>query len=74
MGVGPGVYSTLQSLKHDPSVKDRKVAPGTARRIFGYIRPYRVKVGFLFLMIGIDAVIGAVDPLIYRQIINQGIL
>lgn len=74
MGVGPGVHSTLQSLKYDPSVRDRKVAPGTTRRILGYIRPYRVKVVFLFLMIGIDAVIGAVDPLIYREIINQGIL
>lgn len=74
MPVGPGVYSTLQSLKYDPSVKDKKVAPGTTRRILAYMRPYRGRVALLLALIAIDAIIGAVDPLIYRQIINRGIL
>lgn len=76
MGVSPGMVgrSTLQSLKHDPSVKNKKVAAGTLRRIIAYIRPYRGKLAALLALIAADAVIGAVDPLVYREIINRGIL
>lgn len=76
MGVSPGMRggSTLMSLRHDPSVTNKKVAPGTVRRILAYVRPYRGKVAALLALIGADALIGAVDPLIYREIINRGIL
>jgi len=69
-----GRGSGMSTLRRDPSVKDVKVAPGTLRRILGYLRPYRwLTAGFLVLVI-INAIIGVVDPLIYRQIINRGIL
>ncbi|MDO8880336.1 MAG: ABC transporter ATP-binding protein [Coriobacteriia bacterium] len=72
---GPhGRGAGLRSLRQDPSVKDAKIAPGTTRRILGLMRPYRgLAVGFLVL-VAINAAIGAVDPLIYREIINRGIL
>ena len=76
MNGSPGTVgrSTLQSLKNDPSVTDRKVAPGTARRILGYVRPYRWRLVAFLLLVTLDAAIGAADPLIYREIINRGIL
>ncbi|MDO8847688.1 MAG: ABC transporter ATP-binding protein [Coriobacteriia bacterium] len=64
----------LQSLKNDPSVRDRKVAPGTARRIMRYVRPYRWRLAVFLAFVTIDAAIVAIDPLIYRDIINRGIL
>ncbi len=64
----------ISSLRQDPSVKDAKIAPGTTRRILALLQPYRkYTIGFL-LLVGADAVIGAVEPLIYREIINRGIL
>ena len=76
MGVSPGMggHSTLQSLKRDASVKDMKVAPGTTRRIIAMLRPYRGLLAAFLALVTFEAAIGAVDPLIYRQIINRGIL
>ncbi|MGB4441370.1 MAG: ABC transporter ATP-binding protein [Coriobacteriia bacterium] len=76
MGVSPGMggHSTLQSLKRDASVKDMKVAPGTARRILDTLRPYRGLLVAFLVLVTFEAAIGAVDPLIYREIINRGIL
>jgi ATP-binding cassette subfamily B protein len=69
-----GGHSTLQSLKRDASVKDMKVAPGTARRILDTLRPYRGLLVAFLVLVTFEAAIGAVDPLIYREIINRGIL
>jgi ATP-binding cassette subfamily B protein len=71
---GSGGRSGISSFKLDPSVKDAKVAPGTLRRIIGLLRPYRMMVVGFLVLVAVDAVIGAVDPLIYREIINRGIL
>jgi ATP-binding cassette subfamily B protein len=69
-----GGHSTLQSLKRDASVKDMKIAPGTLRRILGMLRPYRGLLGIFLALVTFEAAIGAVDPLIYREIINRGII
>ena len=34
-------WSTARSFTRDRSVTDRKLAPGTTRRIMSYARPYR---------------------------------
>ena len=76
MGVSPGMggHSTLQSLQRDPSVKAQKIAPGTARRVFGLLRPYRGRLIVFLVLVTVEAVIGVLDPLLYREIINRGIL
>jgi ATP-binding cassette, subfamily B, bacterial len=71
---GPAGWGTLHSLRRDQSVKDVKIKPGTFRRILGFVGPYKAFLtGFLVLVV-IDAVIGVANPLIYREIINHGIL
>ncbi|TMM16388.1 MAG: ABC transporter ATP-binding protein [Actinobacteria bacterium] len=52
----------------------RWVAPGTGRRILRFAAPYKRMLGVFLVLIVIDAVIGVANPLIYRDIINQGIL
>lgn len=76
MGVSPGMggHSVLQSLQRDPSVKGQQVAPGTARRVFGLLKPYRGRLAVFLALVTVEAFIGVLDPLIYREIINGGIL
>jgi ATP-binding cassette, subfamily B, bacterial len=72
--VGGGVISSLRSFRQDASVLEQKVKPGTAKRTLAFAAPYTwLLVVFLFVVI-LDAAIGVVNPLIYRQIINNGIL
>ncbi|HYY82629.1 MAG TPA: ABC transporter ATP-binding protein [Actinomycetes bacterium] len=64
----------MHSFRLDDSVTKQKLAPGTIRRIICFAVPYRwLIVTLLVLLVG-DAGISAVNPLIYRAIINQGIL
>ncbi|MDY0339779.1 MAG: ABC transporter ATP-binding protein [Coriobacteriia bacterium] len=76
MAVNPGMggHSTLQSLKRDPSVKGERIAPGTARRVFGLLKPYRRRLIVFLVLVMFQAIVGVLDPLIYREIINGGIL
>jgi len=55
-------------------VTRQQVRPGTVRRVWPYLRPYR---GAMVLLLGITAVDSAilvVSPLILRVIIDDGIL
>jgi ATP-binding cassette, subfamily B, bacterial len=55
-------------------VTRQQVRPGTVRRVWPYLRPYR---GAMVLLLGITAVDSAilvVSPLIFRVIIDDGIL
>ena len=63
-----------RQMRRDSSVTQAKVAKGTAKRIARFVSPYaRLLVAFLGIVV-IDAVVGVANPLIYRQIINKGIL
>ncbi len=56
-----------------PTSRARKLAPGTWRRIVQFAAPYRRQLlGFLVVIV-IDAVVGVTQPLIFKQIIDQGI-
>ena len=58
----------------DPAALQCPVKPGTARRALGYARPY-VGTLLLFLIVVVaNASIAIANPLIYREIVNVGIL
>ena len=64
----------MRSFVRDQSVTKHKIAPGVIKRILRFARPYR-KLLYIFLAIVVlDAAIGAINPLILREIINKGIL
>jgi len=69
----PHPGSVLRSLRRG-SIGGTKVKPGTTRRILTFLRPYRRLVAAFFVVVVVDAVVGVANPLIYRRIINQGIL
>lgn len=71
---GMGSFAQLRGLRRDRSVLQASVTKGTVKRILATARPYRrVLTGFLALVL-LDAMLGAVNPLLLRAIIDKGIL
>jgi ATP-binding cassette, subfamily B, bacterial len=58
----------------DPSITKQKLKPGTVKRIAAYARPYRWLLVAFLLATSVDAVITVVNPLLLREVIDQGIL
>jgi len=69
-----GMMGGMRSLFQDPSVVKQKVKPGTAKRMLRFALPYAGLLAFFLFIVVLDAVIGIANPLIYRHIINNGIL
>jgi ATP-binding cassette subfamily B protein len=74
MQPGRGMRGPLRSFTRDQSVKDYKLAPGIKRRIFKFALPYKKLLIFFLVVVIADAAITAIYPLIFREIINKGIL
>ncbi len=75
MTIGTGMRGgmTYRSFTKDPSVRDHRLAAGTARRVLGYGRPFlREIVVYLALTILAGVLVTAV-PLLLRQIIDNGV-
>ncbi|HVS69582.1 MAG TPA: ABC transporter ATP-binding protein, partial [Mycobacteriales bacterium] len=71
---GPlGGMHMAMSFRRDSSVVDAELPPGTLRRILRFAAPYRAMLVWFLLLIVLDAVIGAVNPLIFRAILDKGI-
>jgi len=68
------MWGAMRSLRRDQSVRDAKVAPGTGRRILRFAAPYKRALFFFLVLVIVDSIIGVLNPLILRDIINEGIL
>ncbi|MER6992406.1 ABC transporter ATP-binding protein [Saccharopolyspora hirsuta] len=67
-------WETMRSFASDGSVTRQRLSPGLARRILRYARPYlRDIVPFLALVV-LAAVLGIVNPLLFKAIIDDGIV
>jgi ATP-binding cassette subfamily B protein len=64
----------MRSLMQDASVVKQKVKPGTAKRMLRFAMPYASLLALFLVVVIVDAGIGVVNPLIYREIINNGFL
>jgi ATP-binding cassette, subfamily B, bacterial len=69
---GPG-FGLMRSFRRDQSVVHQQLPPGIVRRIGRFAAPYRRMLVVFLVLIVVDAVIGAANPLIYRAIIDNGI-
>jgi ATP-binding cassette, subfamily B, bacterial len=61
-------------LGQDASVVERRVTPGTTARILRFAAPYARRLAAFLLLVILDATVGVANPLIYRRIINNGII
>jgi ATP-binding cassette subfamily B protein len=73
MGMGGGAMYWAH-MRRDRSVLEQQLKPGTTKRILRFARPYRRMLAVFLFLIVIDAAVGTVNPLIYRRIINNGML
>ena len=71
---GAASASLMRSFRRDDSIRSYKLSPGIVRRIVAFARPYRRKLSVFLVLIIIDALLGAANPLLYRAIIDDGIL
>ncbi|QUH03036.1 ABC transporter ATP-binding protein [Saccharopolyspora erythraea] len=66
-------WETMRSFASDDSVTRQRLAPGTARRILGYARPYVRDIVPFLVTVAVAAVLGIVTPLLFKAIIDNGI-
>jgi ATP-binding cassette subfamily B protein len=71
---GAASASLMRSFRRDDSIRSYKLSPGIVRRIVAFARPYRRKLAIFLVLIIVDALLGAANPLLYRAIIDDGIL
>ena len=64
----------MRSFGQDASVLKKQVKPGTAKRTLAFAAPYAWLLSLFLVVVILDAAIGVANPLIYREIINNGIL
>src|SRR5215469_1844321 len=69
-----GMISAWRSMGQDPSVLKQKVKPGTAKRTLAFALPYAGLLAVFLLVVIVDASITIINPLLFREIINNGIL
>ena len=71
---GQAGWGLMRSFRRDPNVTQQQLPKGIVRRILSFAASYRRILSVYLVLIVVDAVIGAANPLIYRAIIDQGIL
>ncbi|HEY7104971.1 MAG TPA: ABC transporter ATP-binding protein [Acidimicrobiia bacterium] len=62
-----------RSWRRDRSVLEQELAPGTMRRVLRLALDYRGLLALFLVLVTVDAVLTAINPLILRDIINEGI-
>ena len=80
MGMGGGGHGgggqfggMMRSIRRDDSVTQQRVTKGTTRRMFAFARPYRTILAWFLVLVIVEAVVGVINPLLFRSIINNGI-
>src|SRR5580698_4528154 len=68
-----GGFSGMRSVRQDRAVLQHRVKKGTARRMLTFAVPYRTILAVFLPVVVLDAAIGAVNPLILRALIDNGI-
>ena len=68
------MMGSMRSFMQDASVVKQKVKPGTAKRMLRFAVPYSGLLALFLVVVIVDAGIGIINPLIYREIINNGFL
>jgi ATP-binding cassette subfamily B protein len=62
-----------RSFRLDPTVAHKRVTREVLRRILTFARPYRRLITIFLVLVAVDAGVGAVTPLVFQRIIDDGI-
>jgi ATP-binding cassette subfamily B protein len=67
-------WGMMRSLTREPSVAQRKLAPGTAKRVIGYARPYKSQIIVFLILVIFDSALVVATPLLLGQILDKGVI
>jgi ATP-binding cassette, subfamily B, bacterial len=67
-------WQALHSLSRDSSVKERRLTPGTTKRVLGYARPYKVAIAWFLGLVVVESVLVVATPLLLKSLIDDGIV
>ena len=71
---GSSGASLMRSFRRDESVTSQELPPGIVRRILRFARPYRRMLIVFLGLIVTDTLLGVANPLLYKVIIDEGII
>ncbi len=66
-------WQALHSLSRDSSVKERRLAPGTTKRVLAYARPYKVQIAWFLGVVVIESMLVVASPLLLKSLVDDGI-
>ena len=66
-----GPWTVMRSYRRDSSVTEKKLAPGTAKRIAAFALPYRRELVVFLLTVVASAVIGVATPILAGRVVNE---
>ncbi len=69
-----GMRGGVQALFKDASVLDHRMKPGTTARVARFARPFAGMLAVFLAVVCLDAVVGVIPPLLYRDLVNNGVL
>jgi ATP-binding cassette, subfamily B, bacterial len=72
--MGSGMMGPMRMFRQDASVTKEHIKPGTTGRILKFAAPYTWPLLFFLALVIAHAGLGVINPLLYRTIINNGIL
>lgn len=67
-------WQAMHSLSRDSAVKERRLAPGTTRRVLGYARPYSRTIAAFLALVVVDATLVVATPLILKSLVDDGVI
>ena len=65
-------WMVMRSMTRDSDVVDRKLTPGTTRRVVKYARPFLRPIIFLVLVV-VDAFVMVAVPLLLKDLVDNGV-
>jgi ATP-binding cassette subfamily B protein len=66
-------WHMMRSYRRDESVTERRLAPGTVRRILVFARPYRLQIAAFLVLVVLDGVLVVVTPLRLKRLSDDGV-
>ncbi len=72
MGMQP--WMAMRSMSRDSSVAERRLAPGTRRRVLGYARPFRSDIAAFLVVVVLDSLLVVAVPLLLKAIVDDGVV
>ena len=68
------MYMLMRRMSQDPDIAQHQLTAGVVWRVLKFAKPYRVLITIFVALVIVIAALNVAPPLIFRQIIDEGIL